>query len=425
MKIPNSYKKDIPLVLYGAGRTAGFVYESFLKHGIKAVCFVDSDKSKQGKPPYRGSNLITCSIDEVKASYHKFQIYVTISSTVKFSVFDFLTNTADIDKQHILNYESYIKRYSCKFLENRLQCSQHRILYCCHPRGKVSVPEISYSYGDEIIALEKFFRIRDKTINGLQNGTTEFCKGCSFLDEIFVPENKHYITDLTFGSSSNSICNLRCVYCACSKNNTVAAKASIHYLIFTEYLEKKCLISPEFTTIVISDGELTILPNRKELFSLLSRYNSQILTNAVIYSEEIAKMLAAKKTKILVSVDAGTRQTFQKIKGKDAFDIVRNNLIKYGKTNGNIVLKYIFLPGINDNENEFDDFLRLCKDVNVNQIRLSLDYNYDYTLFKSSGLFEKILICAAKCRKEGFLIDATEMYAFMKPELDAIMKNGV
>ena len=66
MNLPDNYIPDIPLVLYGAGITAGFVYESFREKGIKAVSFADSDKSKKGKPAYRGSDLTVLSIDEVK-----------------------------------------------------------------------------------------------------------------------------------------------------------------------------------------------------------------------------------------------------------------------------------------------------------------------------------------------------------------------
>jgi hypothetical protein len=60
-----------------------------------------------------------------------------------------------------------------------------------------------------------------------------------------------------------------------------------------------------------------------------------------------------------VSLDAGTRETFAKIKGLDLFDKVCDNLVRYS-SKGPVRLKYIILPGLNDNEADIDGFVALC-----------------------------------------------------------------
>jgi len=415
------------------------------------ACFADGDKNKQSKPPYRGSDLIVCSIDEVKSLYSKFQIYISVFGVEKFSIMDFIINKTNIDKQHILNYEPYEKRLSCKFLESCLHCSRDIINLCYYNKTNVKLPQLFYN-NNGIEAIESVIRIKNETIAGLQNETAEYCKNCLNLRQIFAPVNTSRINNYCFSSCRKSICNLKCFYCVVHNNQTGmklkypnypfvhagnlerinkiqdykhTPEVSDYTLIFTKYLEENEIISPEWTFLGLSDGEITVTPNRKDLFNLISRYCSQISTNSVIYSEEIAELLATHKTRIITSVDAGTRETFAEIKEVDAYNNVKKNLIEYGKSSGNIILKYIFIPGINDDDRNLDGFLELCKEVNILQIRLSIEYNYDYSLVRD-GYISNILNFAEKCRTNGFLIDALDCQCFNKAELDMIMgKNNI
>ena len=414
--------KNVPLVLYGAGVTAKFVYNKLVSEGITPACFVDSNKHKQHKEPFRGCNLKTYSIDEVKKLFPVFQIYVTTFSSVKYEIFDFLVNKCSINKDDIINYSPYVTRISCKFLESHFKVSHYNVKYCTHSRDKTNVPVIKRNELDrDSDTIEKFLRLREETIASLQAGTADYCNGCSYLKEMCCSE-KYYISDLVSGTCRDSLCNFKCIYCYRKRKSQTSVKpiVSSYFHDISMELEDRGLISPEFTTITLTDGELTIRPDKSELFTLISRYNSQIFTNASTYSQEIEDLLNNSMTRILVSVDCGTRTTFNKIKGVDAYEAVRHNLVKYGKTNGSIVLKYIFLPGINDNAEDLSGFINLCKEANISHVRLSLDYYHNYNL-NENGLFNNIMAFAARLREESFFVDATGMSAFMKPEYDAIM----
>jgi len=417
-------KRDIPVVLYGAGITAGYVHDKFIKNGITPVCFADSNKNKQHRPAFRGCNLPTYSIDEVKALFPKYQIYVTTFSSVRFEIFNYLITECGVDKENIINFAPYIKRLSCKRLENLCRCTHYHVVFCCAPREKTKVPVIWYEEaGGYSAAIDEFLRLREETVESLQNGTAKYCQGCSYLKEMYCAE-KYYISDLANGGSDIPYCNLKCVYCHGAKRQylDMKPKVSKYFQEVVKELESRELISPEHTTLTMGDGEVAIMPFRNELYALAEKYNSQIFTNASVYSEEIANLLSEHSTRINVSVDCGTKESFLKIKGVDAFETVKQNLIMYGKTGGNIILKYIFLPSINDNDEDFKGFIQLCKDAGVFHVRLSYDYTQDYSVLKER-LMEKILRFTDMLRKESFVVDAAEMTIFAKSDYDAIVGN--
>ena len=94
----------------------------------------------------------------------------------------------------------------------------------------------------------------------------------------------------------------------------------------------------------------------------------------MIYDKSIAEILAGNRGYLVVSVDAGTRETFYKVKGVDAFDRVCDTLRRYSdKSEKAIYLKYIFLPGVNDNKAEVDSFFALATDVKAARVIISSD----------------------------------------------------
>lgn len=85
--------------------------------------------------------------------------------------------------------------------------------------------------------------------------------------------------------------------------------------------------------------------------------------------------MTAGKAAINVSLDCGTRETFRKIKGVDAFERVVQNLISYSVSASKAIdLKYIFLPGINDNMSDVDGFIDIVGKCNARTVVISSDY---------------------------------------------------
>ena len=110
-------------------------------------------------------------------------------------------------------------------------------------------------------------------------------------------------------------------------------------------------------------------------------WKTTFLTNGSIYREKFTEYLKTGRVqKVQASIDAGTRETYHKVKGLDAFDKVRENLQKYGLRNlDSFILKYIFLEGLNDNKADVDGFIDFCKDVGCNKITISSDLFKPFT----------------------------------------------
>ena len=64
----------------------------------------------------------------------------------------------------------------------------------------------------------------------------------------------------------------------------------------------------------------------------------RVFTNSIRYHKTIEELLQKKLIKIVTSVDAGTREKFKEVRGRDKFDELFNNLRKYSSINSNRVV---------------------------------------------------------------------------------------
>ena len=86
-------------------------------------------------------------------------------------------------------------------------------------------------------------------------------------------------------------------------------------------------------------------------------------------------------------MDAGYKKTWEKIKRVKGFDNVWNNLKKYIKAekknpNAHVTIKYIIIPGINDNIKEVKEFIKRalkigCKSIEINVEFFWMNENFD------------------------------------------------
>ncbi|MBQ7677041.1 MAG: hypothetical protein IJT32_02285, partial [Lachnospiraceae bacterium] len=118
-------------------------------------------------------------------------------------------------------------------------------------------------------------------------------------------------------------------------------------------------------------GEFSIDPIDCRILDEISEYPVMILTNAFLLKQEAIRALERSGI-IFCSVDAGTRDTFRRVKGADAFERVSDNLREYAR-HGPVSLKYILLDGVNDSTEDLEGFFRLADEVGV---RVSLSRNY-------------------------------------------------
>ncbi len=127
-------------------------------------------------------------------------------------------------------------------------------------------------------------------------------------------------------------------------------------------------------------GNISLLKEFEPLMREFYAHNCDdfvILMNAIKYIPILEKIGNNGKSHICISLDAGTKETFQKIKNIDAFDRVIENIKTLRKNSqAQISLKYIIIKDVNDNMEELEKFLNIVKEIgNVNPAYLEIDYN--------------------------------------------------
>ena len=121
-----------------------------------------------------------------------------------------------------------------------------------------------------------------------------------------------------------------------------------------------------------------------DIFLEHNAHKIMFYTNGLKYMPSIVKASHQTNCMVICSVDAGTPETFKKLKPAGDFDTVMENLAKYSKyclkenpiTTGytDINAKYILIQGINDSPDELESFLTAAAKAGVNMGQLDMDF---------------------------------------------------
>jgi hypothetical protein len=114
----------------------------------------------------------------------------------------------------------------------------------------------------------------------------------------------------------------------------------------------------------------------KLLLGYSSGINIQLATNATYIPKGFLEVCAnySKQISLLISLDCGTRETYEKIKQRDLFEQVIQNLTIYSEYIRQIFLKYILLE---ENLNDIDAFLSIAQKLHIIKIINDFDFSSD------------------------------------------------
>lgn len=189
----------------------------------------------------------------------------------------------------------------------------------------------------------------------------------------------------------NYPCQLSCKYCSVpgnarhiADNAEIVQKAKdLNVVEMMHILEERNILDLK-EPIQFAAGEITILPNKKEILDCLSKYPMQIFSNCVLYDQQVSDIISRKDGSFLnVSIDAGSRETYYKVKGMDVYNKVLDTVRRYASDGAVIEVKYILLPENCDKEN-IDRFLDFCREISPRYIRISCDITVDHTQLAES-----------------------------------------
>ena len=364
----------------------------------KAVC--DKDKKKQGRT-YKGlEGLTVISPEEALLMFPNGKFFIP-SLDYRYQIIGYLTEECGVSSDRIINYIPVEKIRSCSFLQKALIYDQSGDMRFC---WRNPCPSIK-SENNSLNSIE-LLKLRNKLIDEIKNGKTpshRACMNCPQICEGFYPKEP---LSWSVNYFCQSICNYKCSYCTLSHGNGIKPEkdAGRHTLgeVINSYKNER-LLNNDYSVILSTAGEPLLHPKKKEFYEAFDGAELVINTNGSIYDEELVKLMNYNKVLLVVSLDAGTNKTYKTIKGVGSLENVKRNLTEYSKTSIGIVsLKYLFVPGVNDNIEDIEGFVKFVEDVNAMFCIIALDYfsmdnvteqTKNMIKYMSSRLSEKNILC--------------------------------
>jgi len=241
-----------------------------------------------------------------------------------------------------------------------------------------------------------------------ENEYYKACEGCRGFQasEKWTQMETDKIHHITFGINP-APCQAKCIYCNTRldtrspfSKNKAAPVFDLYFKHLKHFKEKEWIADD--VTWTFGAGEITIHPFRKELYGLVGNNRARWLTNCFIYDNVIGDNLHANPcSELTFSIDAGTSKTWHKIKGVDNFAVVKENVIKYVESSknpaGQIFLKYLILPGVNDDIKNFSKFVEFAKILKLKMIGIARDIR----ILCSKEQIQSAAILTFLAKKEG------------------------
>lgn len=365
------------VVYYGAGANLRDYEEDFVRETGYPVCVCDASQAKQGSCyTFRGgAEREIVSLAHVKSQYPDYELWLTLAEHNIKTVYDYLTEVEQIPAKRIHVFGNRDYRLGCLNMQNYVYISSKQVKACAHvpwtthfkfEQGQVLEEK------DVIGKLDELEAWRRETIEKLRNGEKTSCHGCSALHWGFF-EKEPRVDFLGVGPNfkGGTKCNCNCFYC--NQNKVIRTESNQK---LSNY-DIQCISAEYYDSLNITclaDGEPTILPNIDEICDLAMQRNwsIQLNTNAILYKEKLAEAMASNPRSFMaVALDAGSRETYQKIKRVDTYERVIENLHRYKEKGCFVILKYILIPQYNDNLDEIIKFLRVVEELGVQHVTLS------------------------------------------------------
>lgn len=321
-------------------------------------------------------------------------------------------------------------KYTCPYIHRGLSFDTEGAKCCLSNRPGPVLQELNKNTKLDIASQTD---VRKKVINMFNQGEIpECCQNCYQIKEIKNDSNendKSLDSIDTLFISHWKHCNCGCIYCVYADitkgKHSIFSKKSPYYdvLPHLKELEKRELLT-KYTTTFITGGECTVLSEFKniiKLFKSILKKKITILSSCIDYSREYEELIKKDLCEITTSIDSGTRETYKRLKRVDKFNQVVKNLKKYIKKSPlaeqNIILKYIIIKGINDNEDELFKFLALANSLGIKRVQLDIDHRQN-VMSKIPDYYYKLYdFFSEKAEEHGLCVNSV-------PQNEAIRDKG-
>ncbi|QHJ13586.1 putative glycosyltransferase EpsJ [Paraglaciecola mesophila] len=276
------------------------------------------------------------------------------------------------------------KSWSCTDLQHSVFMRSNEVRTCCkrffvdgEMRGDVKLFDVTDG-SEKSLGSREILEAKRELHQKINAGISNPCEGCSFLEfKKWDTLNKldiHYLS-----LEYHSVCNLKCTYCSDEYYGGEKQKYDIEGSI-EKFIEDEAL--QNCALVVWGGGEPVLGKGFEKITGMLAEkipnVQQRVLSNSVKHSPAIDILLIENRGQLITSIDAGTTETFENIRGRDYLHRVCSNLKDYSEVNNKkITIKYIFTEN-NDSENEVRSFVTLMK-----------SYSLQNCVFQISGDFKK------------------------------------
>ncbi|MDR1396691.1 MAG: radical SAM protein [Desulfarculales bacterium] len=396
------------VIFYGAGQYARENLDRWLANGLTPVCFADADESKHYKRIYdqSGKAYDILSLEVTKALYPDYELRLTLAQRNLSVVYEWLVSQG-IPPERIKCADQLTRRQGCPYLDGTFQLFSHYFWVCCYRPQAITVhyENIADGFTDYLTTV--------KTLTAdISAGKPTSCDGCPNLKEGFwsteyTPKCIIFSTDF-----EGDGCNFNCRYCHTVQwlgNGGRPYPMKNLQEVIRQLSEIPAL---DKVNLSFADGEVFTRRDIAEVLALVGgqEWTVSFTTNGSIYKNEVEDLIrAGRVTAVNISLDAGTSETFAKVKGVDCFGKVAGNLKKYAALGVPIDLKYIMLAGLNDNEHDIDSFADIAASVRAH-VWVSGDQHINSERLAPRAL-AMVLRLIQKCsRRKNFIAIAAENF---------------
>lgn len=274
------------------------------------------------------------------------------------------------DEKFVSKKEGYY--YSCPWIEHGLVFFEYKLAMCCNcGHANSEQPLIRNNFVGQKIDWDRVFKVKEMYRRFHKKGKIhKGCINCPYLKEDKW-DTSNYIDNLYISHWTH--CNSRCVYCyAMQKPEEFQFNQMYHVLPYLKEMWEKGILRPG-GQLDFGGGEPTLLDEFEDIVNFLLDnffWGIRVHSSGIRYSPALARAIEEIRGYVVVSVDAGSPEVFEKVKRVPAYHKVRESIRKYAlKTNfiGRFLVgaKYIIIPGVNDSIEEVEKWLLANYDAGI------------------------------------------------------------
>ena len=322
------------------------------QYGVLPTGFCDNDTGKQGKQLNSFRELQIVSFDE--ALQDKESEFFVVSPHHGAAIIGGLIFEKKIASDRILNYSPVEKKFTCPFFSSNWIVKDRSFYCCCMPKAPLFDNDAADPQGS-IARLDQ----QRKGMIEKRIALPEKCRTCFHNRETYIYRSRKLSS---FNFSFRGWCNYKCEYCSANQPELKDYNPNFSMEQYLKALEEMDLVNDVFS-VLYAVGEPCLNEKRFGLYEQCAKkqYFLDVFSNCSVFDKELFALAKENPVIIRKSFDAGTPETYLKIKGVDLFDKAANNVVRYlDAPYLAFNPKYLFVPGTNDNEKDVEKFVEMC-----------------------------------------------------------------